>query len=129
MAHVDTLKAYEDLTAANLSESQARAILSVIRNTQETGLENLVTKSEFKEEILMLKSEFKEEISLLKTEMGKLEGRVDTKLAHLEGKIERIKSELEGKIESSKNSILKWIIPILAAQIGLTVSILLRTFK
>ncbi|MBM4294074.1 MAG: hypothetical protein FJ126_04115 [Deltaproteobacteria bacterium] len=57
MPTVDTLKAYETLTAARLPDDQAKAILEVIKASQESGYENLVTRSEFKEEMLALRAE------------------------------------------------------------------------
>jgi hypothetical protein len=57
MATVDTLKAYEILLSAKLPEEQAKAILEVVKTAQETGVDHLVTKSEFKEEMANLKTE------------------------------------------------------------------------
>lgn len=67
MATVDTLKAYELLTAAKVPEEQARAILEVVGASQASGLDNLITRGEFKEEMLTLRAEIKElEVRLLK---------------------------------------------------------------
>ncbi len=57
MISVDTLKAYEILLAAKLPEEQAKAILEVVKTAQETGVDHLVTKSEFKEEMAGLRAE------------------------------------------------------------------------
>lgn len=114
MGTVDTLKAYEALTSASMPDNQARALVAIVNELQEARLADVATKID---------------ITALQHDNDLLRSEVDTKLARLEGKIDRIKSDLESKIESSKNSLLKWVIPILAAQIGLSASILLRIIK
>jgi len=96
MPNVDTLKAYETLTQANMPDEQARAVLAVVKTVQEAGSENLLTQTEFKEEVASLRLDMQS----LRTE------------------IFRVKFDL-----------LKWIIPILLGQIGLTVAILIRLLK
>ncbi len=57
MISVDTLKAYEILLAANLPEEQAKAILEVVKAAQASGADNLVTRTEFREEMAGLRAE------------------------------------------------------------------------
>lgn len=107
MPTVDTLKAYETLTAAKVPDEQARAILEVVKIIQESGIENLVTKAEFKEDMAALK----EEIASLRSDL-------QTNVSALRTEIYRIKLDL-----------LKWITPILLGQLGLTGAILFRLLK
>ncbi|MDD3581072.1 MAG: DUF1640 domain-containing protein [Desulfobacca sp.] len=68
MPSVDTLKAFEDLKAADLSDMQAKAILTVVKEAYETGLEKLATKSDLKD--------------------------LEIKISNLEAKIEQVKFDL-----------------------------------
>jgi hypothetical protein len=114
MLTVDTLKAYQDLIAANLSDAQAQAIVGVVKTAQETWLEKLATKEDItavRGEIDLLRQE-------LRGEIRELESRTEVRFANLEGKIDRVKFDL-----------LKWLLPFLLAQLALVVTILLRTPK
>jgi hypothetical protein len=82
MANVDTLKAFETLTAAEMPEKQARALVSIVHELHEARLAEVATKHDLKE---------------------------------LEVKIERVKFDL-----------LKWLIPFLIGQIGLTIGVLIK---
>ncbi|OPX20741.1 MAG: hypothetical protein BZ151_02395 [Desulfobacca sp. 4484_104] len=68
MPSVDTLKAFEDLKAAELTDIQAKAILTVVKEAYETGLEKLATKSDLKD--------------------------LEIKISNLEAKIEQVKFDL-----------------------------------
>ena len=128
MLTVDTLKAYQDLIAANLSDAQAQAIVGVVKTAQETWLEKLATKEDItavRGEINELRGEINEvrgEIDLARKEfrheIRELESRTEVRFANLEAKIDRVKFDL-----------LKWLLPFLLAQLALVVTILLRTPK
>jgi DNA gyrase/topoisomerase IV subunit A len=80
MASVDTLRAFEELKASDLTEAQAKAIVSVVKIAQETGLENLATKEDIRQlevKIANLKSD------LLKWFVGLLVGQAAFFLAIL----------------------------------------------
>jgi len=49
MPTVDTLKAFNILKAADLTEAQAHAIVDVIKTVQDTWIEKLATKEDLKE--------------------------------------------------------------------------------
>jgi hypothetical protein len=89
MPTVDTLKAYETLTAADMPEKQAKAMVAIVQELQEARLSDVATKSDLRE----------------------------------------VEARLEAKIAGVKFDILKWIIPILLGQLGLTVAILFRLLK
>lgn len=92
MPTVDTLKAYETLTAADMPEKQAKAMVAIVQELQEARLTDIATK---------------EDIAAIRSEMQ-----------GLRTEIYRVKFDL-----------LKWIIPILLGQLGLTVAILFRLLR
>lgn len=49
MATVDTLKAFETLTAAEMPEKQARALVAIVHEIQEAPLAEVATKNDLKE--------------------------------------------------------------------------------
>lgn len=107
MPTVDTLKAYETLIAAKLPEEQAKAILEVVKTSQESGFENLATKTELKEGL-----------AALREEIASLGSDLQINVSALRTEIYRVKFDL-----------LKWVIPILLGQLGLTVAILFRLLR
>ena len=48
-ATVDTLKAFETLTAAQMPEKQARALVAIVNELQEARLAEVATKNDIKE--------------------------------------------------------------------------------
>ncbi|MCG6550845.1 MAG: CCDC90 family protein [Candidatus Magnetominusculus sp. LBB02] len=104
---IDTLKIYERLRDAELSDRAAKEIAEVFREFIE---ERLATKRD----IEVTKSALKADIDLAKTEIK----------ADLELKIESIRADLDAKIESTKTEIatskaetLKWIFLFWAGQL------------
>jgi hypothetical protein len=49
MANVDTLKAFETLTSAEMPEKQARALVGIVHELQEARLSEVATKNDLKE--------------------------------------------------------------------------------
>jgi hypothetical protein len=49
MGTVDTLKAYEILIGADMPDSQARAVVSIVHELQESRLADVATKADLKE--------------------------------------------------------------------------------
>ena len=98
MANVDTLKAYETLTAADMPDRQARALVAIVQELQEARLAEVASKADLKE----------------------LEARIDVKLANIEIKI----SALEAKIDRVKFDLLKWFIPLILGQAAFIVTLL-----
>jgi hypothetical protein len=98
MPNVDTLKAYETLTAADMPDRQARALVAIVQELQEARLAEVASKADLKE----------------------LEARIDVKLANIEIKI----SALEAKIDRVKFDLLKWFIPLILGQAAFIVTLL-----
>lgn len=103
MIAMDTLKAYEALTAADMPEKQAKAMVAIVQELQEARLANVATK----EDIVAVRSEIRE----VRSELREMESR-------LEARIERIKFDL-----------LKWLIPFLLGQLALTITVLFKLIK
>jgi hypothetical protein len=72
MIAMDTLKAYQSLTAAEMPEKQAQALVAIVQELQEARLANVATK---------------EDITAVRSEMREMESR-------LEARIERVKFDL-----------------------------------
>jgi hypothetical protein len=49
MANVDTLKAFETLTSAEMPEKQARTLVAIVNELQEARLGEVATKNDLKE--------------------------------------------------------------------------------
>ena len=98
MPNVDTLKAYETLTAADMPDRQARALVAIVQELQEARLAEVASKADLKE----------------------LEARIDVKLSNIEIKI----SALEAKIDRVKFDLLKWFIPLILGQAAFIVTLL-----
>ncbi|AEB08413.1 coiled-coil domain-containing protein [Desulfobacca acetoxidans] len=142
MPTVDTLKAYEALTAADMPDRQARALVTIVQELQETRLAEVAGKAdigalktelkedigslraemkediaslraELKEDIVSLRAELKEDIAFLRAEMKALEARHEIKFTALEAKIDRVKFDL-----------LKWFIPLILGQAAFVVTLL-----
>lgn len=131
MPTVDTLKAYEALTAADMPDRQARALVTIVQELQETRLAEVAGKAdigalktelkedigslraEMKEDIASLRAELKEDIVSLRAEMKALEARHEIKFTALEAKIDRVKFDL-----------LKWFIPLILGQAAFVVTLL-----
>ena len=109
MATVDTLKAYEALTAADMPDRQARALVTIVQELQEARLADVAGKAD----VSALKTELKEDIASLRSEMQALAARHEIKFTALEARIDRVKFDL-----------LKWFIPLILGQAAFVVTLL-----
>lgn len=98
MLAVDTLKVYETLTAADMPDRQARAVVAIVQELQEARLAEVASKADLKEP----------------------EARIDVKLANLEIKM----TSWEAKIDRVKFDILQWFIPLTLGQSAFIVTLL-----
>ena len=87
MATVDTLKAYETLTGADMPDRQARALITIVQELQETRLAEVAGKGD----IAALKTSVKEDIAALKTS-------VNEDIAEIKADIAAFKAEVKGDI-------------------------------
>ncbi len=104
---VDTLRIFERLRGAELSDRAAKEIAEVFREIVE---DRLTTKTDLE----MAKSELKKDIEIVKSELKK---DLEMAKSELKAEIETSKSELQFKIEKSKSETLKWIFLFWAGQL------------
>jgi hypothetical protein len=113
MLAVDTLKAYEGLIAADLTEAQARAILEVVKTAHEAWLERLATKEEFARSEVATKARFEQ-----------LEAAMNAGFALVRSEMKETEARLEARISSFKSDVLKWFITLLLGQTALLVGLI-----
>lgn len=101
MLAVDTLKVYETLTAADMPDRQARAVVAIVQELQELQEARLAEVAS-------------------KTDLKEPEARIDVKLANLEIKM----TSWEAKIDRVKFDILQWFIPLTLGQSAFIVTLL-----
>lgn len=65
MPTVDTLKAYETLTAADMPEKQAKAMVAIVQELQEARLTDVATKKDLE----ILRAELKADIEEVKSSL------------------------------------------------------------
>ncbi|WP_449244408.1 coiled-coil domain-containing protein [Desulfobacca acetoxidans] len=153
MPTVDTLKAYEALTAADMPDRQARALVTIVQELQETRLAEVAgkadigaLKTELKEDIGSLRAEMKEDIASLRAELkedivslrAELKEDIVSLRAELKEDIVSLRAEmkalearheikftaLEAKIDRVKFDLLKWFIPLILGQAAFVVTLL-----
>jgi len=153
IATVDTLKAYETLMAARMPDDQARAVVSIVHELQESRLVEVATKTdvaelradiaelraELKEEIAELRAELKAEIAELRTELkeeiAELRAELKEEIAELRAELKEEIAELRTEtkqdiggirteVKALEARLLKWFIALLLGQTAFLVGIL-----
>lgn len=121
-AVIDTLKAARRLREANVPAEQAETMAELLRETQETGLDQLATKADLRaiaadqrRETGELGAELRQEMAALRNEMTGLRGELAT-----------TRAELRGEIAAAQNRLLMWLLPFLFAQVGALLYLILR---
>jgi hypothetical protein len=129
MPTLDTLKAYETLTAADMPEKQAKAMVAIVQELQEARLADVAAKEDIaalrfdtKADIAALRSEMREEFAAVRSEMRE-------EIAAVRSEMREMESRLETRIERIKFDLLKWLIPFLLGQLALTITILFKLLK
>jgi chaperonin cofactor prefoldin len=146
MLAVDTLKAYEGLIAADLTEAQARAILEVVKTAHEAWLERLATKEEFARSEVATKVRFEQLEAAINARFEKSEAAFNTRFEQLEAamnarfekseaatnagfalvrsEMKETEARLEAKIAIFKSDVLKWFITLLLGQTAFLVGVI-----
>jgi hypothetical protein len=120
MATVDTLKAYETLTGADMPERQARARVTIVQELQETRLADVAGKGD----IASLKTLVNEDIAALKKDIRELELSTKSDIAALRSDMKEMEARLEARIERVKFDLLKWFIPLILGEAAFIVTLL-----
>jgi DNA-binding transcriptional MerR regulator len=114
-ATIDTLKASRRLREANVPTEQAEAMVELLRETQETGLADLVTKSDLQ----AATTELRHEIAEVRSELRQ-------GLAAVRGELSTTRAELKNEISAAQNRLLMWLLPFFFAQVGALLYLILR---
>jgi hypothetical protein len=130
----DTLKLSRRLEAAGMSVPQATSVAEALAETmvvdpasrsdiQRLEAEIRLARQEFRFEIGKLRQEMHAEIDKLRQEMhaeiGKLRQEMHTELAKLRG-------ELAAGLAAVKVDLLRWIVPLILAQMAMTLGLFVR---
>jgi hypothetical protein len=125
-ATIDTLKAARRLRQVNVPAEQAETFAELLLEAQESGLSQLATKAEFqaavgdiRRELVELRAELREEIGTVRTELRE-------EIAGVRAELRTSVAELRGEIARSRNSVLTWLLPVVFAQVGALLYLLLR---
>ncbi|MBF0518308.1 MAG: hypothetical protein HQK92_01135 [Nitrospirae bacterium] len=111
---IDTLKIYERLKSADLSDKAAKEIAEVFKETSE----GLATPS-----ISTIKSEIKEELSKELATKADLREEIRNATAELLIKIEK-RFATKAELAETKAELLKWMFIFWASQIGIIVALI-----
>ena len=135
---MDTLKAYETLTGADMPDRQARALITIVQELQETRLAEVAGKgdiaalktsvkediAEIKAEIAAFKAEVRGDIAEIKADMAAFKAEVKGDMAALRSEMRELEARLEAKIDRVKLDLLKWFIPLILGQAAFIVTLL-----
>ena len=108
-----TLELYEALASAPDDKTRAKLIAEAFERLEERypHLPNLVTQSHLRETELRLQKEIEQLRGEVRTDIEQLRGEVKTD-------IEQLRGEVRTDIERMKNELLKWLIPLMFAQVA-----------
>ncbi|MBM4289432.1 MAG: DUF1640 domain-containing protein [Deltaproteobacteria bacterium] len=117
MATVDTLKAYEALIGADMPDRQARALLTIVQELQETRLAEVAGKGDLaelksavnadslalREDFAAFKAEVREDIAALKVDLTAFKAEVREDIAALKVDLTVFKTEVKGDIATLRS--------------------------
>jgi ribosomal protein L29 len=139
-ATIDTLRLAKRFREVDLTERQAELLADVFRESREPDLERLATKADIAElrtefaelraEFAELRAELKAEVADLRTELrsglADLRAELKAEVADLRTELRSGLADLRGEIARSRNAQTMWIVPLLFAQVGALLYLLLR---
>ena len=120
-ATLGTLQIAKRLEAAGMAQRAAETLAELLQEREVASREAVATKadieslrSETKADIELLRAEIKADIELLRSET---KADIDALRVSTRADLERVEGRLEGKIVEAKFDLLKWIAPLMAAQL------------
>jgi prophage DNA circulation protein len=120
---LDTLKLSRRLEAAGMSVPQATSVAEALAETMVVDPASRSDIQRLEAEIRLARQEFRFEIDKLRQEMhaeiGKLRQEMHTELAKLRG-------ELAAGLAAVKVDLLRWIVPLILAQMAMTLGLFVR---
>jgi predicted nucleic acid-binding Zn-ribbon protein len=117
----DKLAYVDRLTTSGMDERQARALADGL---DQALREEVATKTDVGAvgtEVTALRHELKDEIAAVRQE---LKGEIATVRQELKGEIATVRHELKADIGSVKHDLLRWMVGMAFAQVGLTVALI-----
>jgi hypothetical protein len=118
-ATIDTLRLAKRFKDVRLSDEQAELFAEVFRETQEANLAQAAGKADLERFQLALRAD------LERTELA-LRADVDKAIAALRTDLEKALAGLETRIAEAKFDLIKWVVPLLAAQLLAVAGLYLR---
>jgi ribosomal protein L29 len=125
-AAIDTLRLAKRFKEVNLPEPQAGLLAEVFREARESDLERLATKADLAELRTALKADVAELRAELKADAAELRAELKAETADLRTELRSGLADLRAEIARSRNAQTMWIVPLLFAQVGALLYLLLR---
>jgi hypothetical protein len=118
----DTLRFANRLTAAGMAQSQAACIAETLADTM---IVDPATRSDLARLETALRGEIgsvRSEIGSVRSEIGTLRGEIGT----LRGEIGTLRAETHAAIANAKVELLRWIVPLILAQMAMTFGLFVK---
>jgi len=120
----DTLKFANQLKTAGVPASHAEAEAKALSEVFEANWSELSTKADLREVETNLRYEIKQDIADLRKDMDARFAGVDARFAGVDAKLEKTESALRQEMSDMKFELLKWLIGLAVAQVGLVIGLL-----
>ena len=113
---ISSVALYEALTTAPDDRARARVIAEAFERLEERypHLPELATQAHVRESELRLQKE----IEQVRAEIEQVRAGIERVRAELKRDIEQVRADLKLEIARSRNDLLKWLFPMLLAQVG-----------
>ena len=113
---ISSVALYEALTTAPDDRARARVIAEAFERLEERypHLPELATQAHVRESELRLQKE----IEQVRAEIEQVRAGIEQVRAELKRDIEQVRADLTLEIARSRNDLLKWLFPMLLAQVG-----------
>jgi hypothetical protein len=125
-ATIDTLRLAKRFKDARLTDEQAELLAEVLRETQEAGLAQLVGKVDLDQLRLTLRADLERTELMLRADLDKAAAALRAGLEKAKLALRRDLAALEARIAEAKFDLLKWVVPLLAAQLLAVVGLYFR---
>lgn len=120
MGMTSAVQLYEALATAPDDKTRAKLIAEAIERLEERypHLPDLTTRDHLRETELCLRKEIGQVHSDLKAEIEQVRSEFKTEIEQLRLEIEQVRSELKTEIANVKLDLIKWIVPMMFAQVA-----------
>jgi crotonobetainyl-CoA:carnitine CoA-transferase CaiB-like acyl-CoA transferase len=113
---ISSVALYEALTTAPDDRARARVIAEAFERLEERYLHlpELATQAHVRESELRLQKE----IELVRAEIEQVRAELKLDIEQVRAQVEQVRADLTLEIARSRNDLLKWLFPMLLAQVG-----------